>query len=126
MEMTQFRFSLFLSLACAACGGGPVEVDHPFYLDALEDQEAALFRCPNGPDEGCAIDGLPGPGVLAAGADERHVVVQSTSGYYYFARIKRETRGWGDDPERIVGPLDERAFAEAKARLDLPELSVRP
>ena len=72
--------------------------------------------------------------VEAAGADERFVVVAQRPGsdgggptrYYYFARVPEETRGWGNNPERIVGPLDEQEFAAAKARLGLPEFTVRP
>ena len=81
-----------------------------------------------------AVDGLPGPYVMAAGANERFVVVaqrsdpkgSSPASYYYFARVPQETAGWGKNPEQIVGPLDERAFAAAKARLRLPEFTVRP
>ena len=132
MKTGQFLI-LGVALATAACGR-EVEVDHPFYLMFIEDpDEVALFRCPNGPGNGCAIDGLPGPYVTAAGANDRFVVVaqQPSPGggptrYYYFARVAEETRGWGNNPERIVGPLDARAFAAVKARLGLPELSVRP
>jgi hypothetical protein len=116
-----------LALACAACGRGPIEVDHPFYLHHFEDpDQVALVRCPDGPDGGCALDGLPGPIIVAAGADERFVAVQSNRGYYYFARVPQEVRGWGSNPERIVGPLDDEEYAAAKARLGLPDLTVRP
>ncbi len=116
-----------LSLLSGACGGGPTEVDHPFYLGYFEDpNEVALFRCPDGPDGGCAIDGLPGPTVIAAGANKRFVVVHAIEGYYYFARVPRETGGWGNNPERIIGPLSQEAFAAAKAKLRLPDLTVRP
>jgi hypothetical protein len=122
-------------LASAACNRRYKEIDHPFYLMFIEDpREVALFRCPQEPGIGCAIDGLPGPYVFAAGADERFVVVAQrpdadVSGpttYYYFARAPQETSGWGKNPERIVGPLDEHAFAAAKAKLHLPEFTVRP
>lgn len=124
-----------LALSTAGCGSPAVEVDHPFYLMSFEDpREVALFRCPEKPGAGCAVDGLPGPYVMAAGANERFVVVAQRSGskgsspasYYYFARVPQETAGWGKNPERIVGPLDEQAFAAAKARLRLPEFTVRP
>lgn len=124
-----------LALALAGCERRSVEVDHPFYLMFIEDpREVALFRCPDGPGLGCAIDGLPGPRVVAAGADERFVVVAQRPGpdaggptlYFYFARVAEETSGWGNNPERIVGPLDEESFAAAKARLRLPDLTVGP
>ena len=124
-----------LGLATAACGQRAVEVDHPFYLMFIEDpREVALFRCPGQPGVGCAIDGLPGPYVEAAGANERFIVVAQRAGadrvgptrYYYFARVPEETGGWGNNPERIVGPLDEQQFEASKARLGLPEFTVRP
>ena len=68
----------------------------------IEDpREVALFRCPNEPGTGCAIDGLPGPYLVAAGADKRFVVVAQHSDpdvsgpnqYYYFARVPQETGG---------------------------------
>jgi hypothetical protein len=123
-----------LALLFAGCSQrGAVEVDHPFYLMTIEDPaQFALFRCPEGPDRGCAIDGLPGPLVTAAGADPRFIVVEqqplaAADGprlYYYFARVPQETSGWGLNPERIVGPLDEAAFAAASAQLNLPPLTV--
>ena len=82
------------ALATAACGQRAVEVDHPFYLMFIEDpRQVALFRCPGQPGVGCAIDGLPGPYVEAAGANERFIVVAQRAGadrvgptrYYYFA-----------------------------------------
>ena len=124
-----------IALAAAACDRGVVEVDHPFYLMSIEDpREVALFRCPGEPGVGCAIDGLPAPRIVAAGADQRHVVVaqqrasdaSGRTSYYYFARVPEESRGWGNNPERIIGPLDEEEFALAKANLRLPDLSVRP
>lgn len=137
-ETAWVRIAPFLcalgAFAAAACGRRAVEVDHPFYLMFIEDpREVALFRCPNGPDSGagCAMDGLPGPRVTAAGANARFVVVARQPGaggptlYYYFARVPEETRGWGNNPERIVGPLDEDEFEAAKARLRLPEFTVR-
>jgi len=121
--------------ACATACDRQIEVDHPFYLMTIDSPpEYALFRCPQGRDQGCAIDGLPGPRVIAAGANSRFVAVaQHPVGevccrtvYYYFERVPNETSGWGANPERIVGPLDEPAFAEAQRRLGLPELSVTP
>jgi hypothetical protein len=123
------------TLLVAASGVRAVEVDHPFYLTFIEDpRDVALFRCPDGPDRGCAIDGLPGPRVLAAGANKRFVVIlqqskaspRAPARYYYFARVPGETRGWGNNPEKIVGPMDEAAFSRARAKLDLPDFTVRP
>ena len=127
-------FCIALALLAGSCGRRVVEVDHPFYLMSIEDpREVALFRCPDRPGTGCAIDGLPGPRVVAAGADDRFVVVAQRpiedagpTRYYYFARVPREASGWGPNPERIVGPLDEAAFAAATARLRLPALNVEP
>ena len=126
---------IFCSLAIAACDRRYKEVDHPFYLMFIEDpREVALFRCPNEPGIGCAIDGLPGRYVVAAGADKRFVVVAQRSDpdvsgptrYYYFARVPQETSGWGNNPERIIGPLDEQEFAAARAKLQLPDFTVQP
>lgn len=128
-------FLVVCILAVAGCDRRYKEVDHPFYLMFIEDpSEVALFRCPDQPGTGCAIDGLPGEYVIAAGADKRFVVVAQRSDpvasgptrYYYFARVPEETSGWGNNPERIVGPLSEQEFAAAKAALRLPDLSVKP
>lgn len=125
--------SLAVALLVAGCGRQPVEVDHPFYLSFLEDpREVALFRCPTRPEDGCAIDGLPGPRIVAAGADKRFIVVaqEPTSGeearYYYFARVPEETHGWGNNPEKIIGPLTADQYSRAKLALSLPELTTRP
>ena len=92
--------------------------------------ELALFRCPDRARLGCAIDGLPGPEIVAAGADRRYVVVEQRSGsvtrFFYFARVKEEKHGWGRNPEQIKGPLTPEEFRLAAARLRLPELSIRP
>ncbi len=126
-----------LSLALlAGCGPSVREVSHPFYVTYFEDPaDSALFRCPRGPGEGCAIDGLPGPYVFAAGANSQYVVVarhpkadddidRSRTEYFYFARVPEETNGWGNNPEVIIGPLSQSEFDRAKDRLALPEYSV--
>lgn len=131
------RAALLLAAVASVTGAcdRQIEVDHPFYLMTIDSPpEYALFRCPQGRDQGCAIDGLPEPRVIAAGANENFVAVarlplpegSGPIGYYYFARVPNETSGWGANPERIVGPLDEAAFSEAKSRLGLPELTVTP
>jgi hypothetical protein len=117
---------ILLALAAGGCKQRFVEVDHPFYLGHREDPEkVALFRCPDGPDSGCAADGLPGPVVISAGADSRFVVVRARRGYYYFARVPQETYGWGNNPERIVGPLNSTEFARAKKQLRLPDPAIQ-
>lgn len=135
MTIGRILFIIAIMLAATACDRRVQEVDHPFYLMFIEDpREVALFRCPDKPGVGCAIDGLPGPRVVAAGANEKFVVVaqqpNSDAGgpttYYYFARVAEETQGWGNNPERIIGPLDEQGFAVAKATLQLPDLTVQP
>ncbi|HEX8064436.1 MAG TPA: hypothetical protein VF535_14630 [Allosphingosinicella sp.] len=118
---------MLIALLVAACERRFTEVDHPFYLGYIEDpDEISLFRCPTGVNDACAVDGLPGPGVIAAGADKRFVVVQSDRGYYYFERVPQETAGWGNNPERIRGPLSDPEFAAVKEKLRLPDLDVRP
>jgi hypothetical protein len=137
-KLAIMRFGRVLLAICSiglvACERRHKEVDHPFYLMFIEDpREVALFRCPNKPGIGCATDGLPGQYVVAAGADRQFVVVAQRSGrdngltrYYYFARVPQETSGWGNNPERIIGPLDEQEFAAAKAKLKLPDFTVKP
>ena len=114
-----------ITLACGGCQRYPKEVAGPFYLDYGEDQPVALFRCPKGPANGCANDGLPET-VIAAGGSRDFIVVQNTAGYYYFKRLPEERYGWGDNPEKIIGPLSSEEFSTAKRRLGLPELTVRP
>jgi hypothetical protein len=117
---------ILIALLGGGCEPRFKEVDHPFYLGHFEDpDDLSLFRCPTGVNGVCAVDGLPGPGVVAAGADKRFVVVQSKAGYYYFERVPQETSGWGNNPERIRGPLSEPDFAAVKARLRLPDFEVR-
>jgi hypothetical protein len=119
----------------AACEPASIPVAGPFYLTYFENpREMALFRCP-GPGSGCAIDGLPGPTVYAAGADQKYIVVAShpfSNGqikrsivqYFYFARIKTERQGWGNDPEHIIGPLSEQQFNAARKKYGLPDFSI--
>jgi hypothetical protein len=115
------------SALCTACDGGPVEVSDPFYLWHLEDPRAtALFRCVDVRALACAIDGLPDPPVLAAGANARFVVLRKTEGYFYFRRAPQERRGWGRDPEVIIGPLSDAQFGEAQQGLGLPDANVMP
>jgi hypothetical protein len=100
-------------------------------------EQMALFRCPDGPDQGvgCAIDGLPDATIFEAGGDQNYVVVgrhprkeQTTDNrtveYFYFKRTKSERSGWGTDPEKIVGPLNAEQLEADKARLHLPAFSI--
>ena len=125
-------------LLLAGCDFGATHVAGPFYLmwiDIYEDM--ALYRCPDGPDDGvgCAVDGLPDGTVFAAGADSGHIVVarhprsnnvtnRSVTQYFYFARIPQETKGWGNNPEKIIGPLTQAEFEVASTTNHLPPLSI--
>jgi hypothetical protein len=122
-------------VAAALLGGGRdrgmVEVDHSFYLGYFEDlSETALFRCPDEPSGGCSIDRLPGPKVIAAGVHKHFITVAHQRGRntacYYFARIAQETGGWGNNPERIIGPLTEKQFRSTTARLGLSARDMDP
>jgi len=125
LRFKQLPFFL-LAFVLTGCEGDPIEVSHPFYLWHLEDPSGIyLFRCLE-PAKGCAVDGLPGPGVTAAGADKKYVVVKTDHGYFYFKRTAHETKGWGSDPEKIIGPLNEQDFKATAEKLQLPNLSVQP
>jgi hypothetical protein len=90
-----------------------------------DSSDFALYRCPSGPEQGCAVDGLP-MDVIAAGGNKDFIVAHSNKGYYYFRRIDSETAGWGNKPETIVGPISEVEFAVASRKFSLPDLSVHP
>jgi len=129
-----FLFALLLS----GCGPDATHVAGPFYLTYIKNpRETSLFRCVDQSTESCAGDGLPGPTIFAAGANEKYVVVvrhpykdgsfdRNRMEYFYFARVKEELHGWGENPEKIIGPLNEVAFLAAKNRYHLPDFSVRP
>jgi len=121
----------------AGCSRAPVHVAGPFYLDTLPDtSDVYLFRCPSGPGEGgvgCAVDGLPGPHVVRAGGNAHYVVVveavdlgDGPSRYFYFARVPQETRGWGKNPEKIMGPLTKAEFDQEQRGLGLPAPETKP
>ncbi|MBX3593656.1 hypothetical protein [Sphingomonas sp.] len=113
-------------VTCAGCSPAARHVAGPFYLiERPESRELALYRCPDGPP-GCAIDELPVLNVLAAGGNDHFVAVQSDRGYYYLRRIAQERSGWGNNPEKIVGPLSEADFTASRRRLGLPDLDIRP
>jgi hypothetical protein len=118
----------------AGCDFDATHVVGPFYLLYIDlPEQTALYRCPDGPNGrlGCAVDGLPDATVFAAGGDDRYVVVarhpQSDKGvtqYFYFHRVPQERSGWGNNPEKIVGPLTEGEFNADKVSLHLPDFSV--
>lgn len=119
----------------SGCGKSSVEVDHPFYLmDYGESGETfALFRCPHDPGHGCSLDQGFGPGVVAAGANNRFVVMEmrpssktAEPAFFYFARIPQETGGWGLNPEKLIGPLDPAEFGKRRVALGLPDANVAP
>jgi hypothetical protein len=139
---------LCLASLLSACEARWRPLGGPFYIGYTEDpRDTAIFRCPDGPDGGCAIDGLPGPRVVAAGADDRYVVAMQHPGwgdqadlsrtqYFYFARSPQEGPGYGSGvdpspanpsgiPEHIVGPMTREAFEADKTRLRLPEFTWR-
>jgi len=135
---SRLTLTLIAATLLSACQQRRVEVSDPYYLDYIENPRAiALRRC----GEGCsAVEGLPsanidgtGPYVVAAGANKQFIAVEQkpigrddeASTYYYFARIPNETFGWGNNPEKIIGPLDKSQFAIAKKRLALPDLTIQ-
>jgi hypothetical protein len=129
-----FLFALLLS----GCGRTTTHVAGLFYLTYFENpDEMLLFRCPNGPDEGCAGESFPDATVFAAGASEKYIVLarhpyndkdrsldRDRTEYFYFARVKEEFRGWGDNPEKVIGPLNGVEFLGAKSRYHLPNFSI--
>jgi hypothetical protein len=46
--------------------------------------------------------------------------------YFYFARVPQETFGWGNNPEKVVGPLSKPEFDHARESLGLPADDIRP
>lgn len=94
-----FLFALLLS----GCGRTTTHVAGPFYLTYFENpHEMLLFRCPNGPDEGCAGESFPDATFFAAGASEKYIVLarhpyndqnrsldRDRTEYFYFARERR-------------------------------------
>jgi hypothetical protein len=119
--------ALLMIPALAACNNGMEEVAHPFYLGKFEASGPTwLFRCPEGPNEGCANDSLPDGEVFSAGANKKFITFQLLDGYYYLERTPLETNGWGKESERITGPLDEAEFLKAMAVQRLPPLTIKP
>ena len=135
--MNALRIGIILMALAAlpGCGKHYVEVDHPFYLmDYGESRDRfALFRCLHEPGHGCSLDKGFGPDVIAAGANDRFVVMKmrqpsnaAQPTYFYFARIPQETGGWGQRPEKLIGPLSRGEFQQRRAALGLPDANVTP
>jgi hypothetical protein len=111
----------------AACSDGMEQVAGPFFVGRFEAHgDPWMFRCTDDPPAGCSGDGLPDGKVLRAGGDARHIAMQTPLGYYYFRRLPQERRGWGNNPEVIVGPLSQQQFAAVTRELALPPLDVVP
>lgn len=130
--MERRRLLPLFALLLGACGGFVHDetLAGPWRLVAVDRQEDMML-CRSIEGGGCAGDGLPGPRIIAAGADERHVVVirrapssdartgGSADEYYYLIRTSDEATRGGS----LHGPFDVAQFAAEKARLGLPEFS---
>src|SRR6185437_14795757 len=137
IQPKQLFIVVLSAFVLSACEPEAIHVAGPFYLTYFETRDQmSLFRCPDGPSGGCAIDGLPDETVFAAGGNTRFVVIarhprksihtdRGRVEYFYFLRIKNERKGWGEKPEKIVGPLSQAQFEAAKMRYDLPDFSIR-
>lgn len=109
----------------SACDGGMVEVSDPFYLGNFESGgDPWLFRCTQGAGRGCANDTLPDGRILRAGGNAGYIAFQMDAGIFYFRRIPQEKRGWGQNPEAVVGPLDAAGYAATARELGLPAMDV--
>lgn len=121
------RLIPIFALLLGACGGFVHDetLAGPWRLVAVDRQEDMIL-CRSIEGGSCAGDGLPGPRIIAAGADERHVVVirrapsgRSADEYYFLIRASDEATRGGT----LHGPFDASQFAVEKARLGLPEFS---
>jgi hypothetical protein len=134
-----------MALAVSACLFDTIHDEQlvgPYRLHAIDTMEtmAILWEIPGG---GLVGDGLPGPTVFAAGHNDRFLVAavhppvcpdigpdcsdfamrRAVTEYWYVIRSP-------DERERIPydgirGPFSARQFAAEKARLALPEFSIR-
>jgi hypothetical protein len=115
-------------LLLAGCGFVTDErVAGPWRLVAVDSFEDTTLCRDLGEDGTCVGDGLPGPTVFSAGADERYAVLKrhplgadgkinwSVTEYYYL-RIRSEYVQPGD----LVGPLSRSQFEAEARRLRLP------
>lgn len=126
-----------LMMFCLLFTSNMSHVAGSFYVGYIEDPaETLLFRCPDGPNDGCEGMEPPGAAVFAARGNDQYVAVarhprtgdliratdSSVTEYYYFHRITDERRGWRMHPEKIVGPLTREQFQHEKSKLRLPDL----
>jgi len=119
------RALLLLAALVAGCDGPMQEISDPFYVGSVEaGGEPWLFRCIDGAGQSCANDSLPDGRVLRAGGNSQFIAFEMERGFYYFRRVGEERRGWGNNPEVIVGPLDEARFAAITRAIGLPELAA--
>jgi hypothetical protein len=100
-----------------------------FYLDTIKGPDVHLFRCPDGPGNGCDTTGLPGPSIVKAGGNETYVVVAQADRsdavarrYFYFARVQHGPGRWVD--EKVIGPLTKAEFDRARESLGLPAANL--
>ncbi|QIK77988.1 hypothetical protein G7077_02745 [Sphingomonas piscis] len=121
-----------VSLLVSSCGSDFIHDERlagPYRLVAVDTMEQMSLCRDIDPSGSCAGDGLAGETLFAAGANNRFIALaihpngdRTRTDFYYLVRSAREA----DDGGRgavLKGPLDERSFAEAKARLDLPRFS---
>ena len=144
--MTTPHSTLLITLATFALAGCslPAVDEHvagPYRLIATDESSLTTLDICN--DDVCAGDGLPDPTVFAAGADAKYVVFaqhpaskprgsgvdavgsaddRSVTNYYYIIRVPDEARGIRKS--NLIGPMDKKAFDEAKARMRLPGFSI--
>ena len=135
MTLARSAAATALILALAACWpfAGFVHDETlagPYRLVAVDaDEQMAI--CRSVPASGdCFGDGLPGPTVYAAGADDRYLVAarhpydgttqnRGVTEYYYVKRLPGDG-GAGTARDRTVGPLTGPAFLRARRQLGLP------
>lgn len=133
---------LVLSILCGTLLSGCFDKERhhvagPFYLTYPESREdMALFRCFR--DEGnfsCVLDFMPDAEIFLAGGDNEYIVLarhpreggltdKENVEYYYFKRTPQESRGWGNNPEKVLGPFGKNEFDKRKMELNLPDFSV--
>ncbi|WP_337186822.1 hypothetical protein [Phenylobacterium sp.] len=135
------RRTLLMVLVASACLGGcgfvyDQKIDEAYRLVAVDVLEQAMV-CRSLTGGNCSGDGLPGPTVFAAGADDRYLVMarhpagypagyggidRSVTEYFYVTRHRGDPPvGVGD----VVGPLTRSEFEAEAQRLRLPPFSRR-
>jgi hypothetical protein len=130
------------ALLAGGCDSYQRTLDGPYKLSAIDTMESMSIVWDAG-DGTLVGDGLPGPTVFAAGYDAKYLVAaihpqlckpfqqncaaqgpdRSKTEYWYVVRTtdERDHLPYAG----IKGPFDAAAFAEAKKRLGLPDLSIR-